>query len=50
MGLCDPKSIEALRWTAMEEDNITIATVVKQCCENQNPQMHLPAAVLKKPW
>ena len=33
MGSANPKSIEALRWAAMEEDKITVAAVVKQSFE-----------------
>ena len=46
MGSANPKSIEALRWAAMEEDKITAATVVKQNFEEHNPQLYLALALL----
>ena len=46
MGSANPKSIEALRWAAMEEDKITAAAVVKQSFEEHNPQLYLVLALL----
>ena len=48
MGSANPKSIEALRWAAMEEDKITAAAVVKQSFEEHNPQLYLALAMLCK--
>ena len=48
MGSANPKSIEALRWAAMEEDKITVAAVVKQSFEEHNPQLYLASALLCK--
>ena len=50
MGSANPKSTEALRWTAMEEDKITAAAVVKQSFEDHNPQLHFALALqIKRP-
>ena len=46
MGSANPKSIEALRWAAMEEDKITAAAVVKQSFEDHNPQLCLALTLL----
>ena len=46
MGSANPRSIEALRWAAMEEDKITAAAVVKQSFEEHNPQLYLALALL----
>ena len=48
MGSRNPKPIEALRWAAMEEDKIAVAAVVKQSFEDQNPQLNLVLALLRK--
>ena len=48
MGSANPKSIEALRWAAMEEDKIRVAAEVKQSFEEHNPQLHLALALLCK--
>ena len=48
MGSANPKSIEALRWAAMEEDKITFSAVAKQSFEEHNPQLHLAVALLCK--
>ena len=48
MGSANPKSIEALRWAAMEEDTITVAAVAKQSFEEHNPQLYLALALLCK--
>ena len=48
MGSANPKSIEALRWAAIEEDKITAAAVVKQSFEEHNPQLYLALALLCK--
>ena len=48
MGSANPKSIEALRWAAMKEDKITVAAVVKQSFEDQNPQLNLAFTLLCK--
>ena len=46
MGSANPKSIEALRWAAMEEDKITVAAVVQQIFEEHNLQLYLAFALL----
>ena len=38
MGSANPKSIEALRWAAMEDGKITAATVVQQSFEEHNAE------------
>ena len=43
MGSANLKSIEALRWVAMEADKITVASVVKQSFEDHNLQLYLAA-------
>ena len=48
MGSGNPKSIEAVRSAAMEEDEITAAAVVKQSFEEHNPQLYLVFALLCK--
>ena len=48
MGSANPKSIEALRWAAMEQEKITAAAVVKQSFEEHNPQLYLALALLCK--
>ena len=48
MGSANPKSIEAMRWAAVEEDKITVAAVVKQSFEEHNPQLYLALAGLCK--
>ena len=46
IGSANPKSIEALRWAAMEEDKITAAVVVKLSFEEHNLQLYLALALL----
>ena len=48
MGSADPKSIEAMRWAAMEEDKITAAAVAQQSFEEHNAQLYLALALLCK--
>ena len=48
MGSADPKSIEAMRWAAMEEDKITTAAVAQQNFEEHNAQLYLALALLCK--
>ena len=48
MGSANPKSIEALRWAAMQDAKITAAAVVKQSFEEHNPQLYLALALLCK--
>ena len=48
MGSANPKSIEALRWAAMEEDKITVAAVVQQSFEEHSLQLYLALALLCK--
>ena len=48
MGSANPKSIEALRWAAMEEDKLTAAEVLKQCVEDRSPQLYFALALLCK--
>ena len=44
----NPKSIEALRWAAVEEDKRTVAAVVKRSFDDHNPQLYLALALLCK--
>ena len=48
VGSANPKSIEALRRAAMEEDKITVAAVAKQSFKEHNPQLNLAVALLCK--
>ena len=48
MGSANLKSIDALRWAAMEDDKITAAAVAKQSCEEHNAQLYLALALLCK--
>ena len=48
MGSENPKSIEAQRGAAMEEDKITAAAVVEQSFEEHNLQLYLALALLCK--
>ena len=41
MGSANPNSIEALRWSAMEADKVTVAAMVKQSFEDHNLQLYL---------
>ena len=45
MGSANPKSIEALRWAAMQDAKITAAAVVQQSCEEDNAQLNLALAL-----
>ena len=42
------KSIEVVRWGAMEEDKVSAAAVVKQSFEEHDPQLYLALALLCK--
>ena len=46
MGSANSKSIEALRWAAMQDDKITAAAVVQQSFEEHNAQLYLALALL----
>ena len=48
MGLANSKSIEAMRWSAMEEDKITGAAVAQQSFEEHNAQLYVALALLCK--
>ena len=48
MGSANPKSTEALRWAAMEDDKITAAAVVQQSFEEHNAHLYLALALLCK--
>ena len=45
MGSGSSKSIEALRWAAMQDAKITAAAVVQQSFEEQNAQLYLALAL-----
>ena len=46
-GSANPKSIEAMRWAAMEEDKITAAAIA-QSFDEHNTQLYLALALLCK--
>ena len=48
MGSANSKSVEALRWAAMQDDKITAAAVVQQSFEEHNAQLYLTLALLCK--
>ena len=48
MGSANPKSIEALRWTAMQDAKITAAAVVQKSIEEHSAQRYLALALLCK--
>ena len=48
MGSANSKSIEALRWAAMQDAKITAAAVVQQSFEEYNAQLYLALALLCK--
>ena len=48
MGSANPKPIQALRWSVMEDAKITAAAVVQQSFEENNAQLHLALALLCK--
>ena len=48
MGSANPKSIEAMRWAAMENDKITAATVTQLSFDEHNAQLYLALALLCK--
>ena len=48
MGFANPKSIEALRWAAMQDANITDAAVVQQSFDEHNAQLYVALALLCK--
>ena len=48
MGSANSKSIEALRWAAMQDAKITAAAVVQQSFEEHNAQMYIALALLCK--
>ena len=52
MGSTNPKSFDARRWAAMEEDRITVAAMVKQNFEEHNRQLYLPwhSCAKEVPW
>ena len=39
MGSANPKSIESMRWAAMEDDKITAAAVTQQSFDEHNAQL-----------
>ena len=48
MGSANPKSIEAMRWAAMEEDKITAAVITQQSFDEHNAQLYVALALLGK--
>ena len=48
VGCANPKSIEAMRWAAMEDDKITAAAVTQQSSDEHNPQLYVALALLCK--
>ena len=48
VGSANPKSIEALRWAAMQDAKITATAVVQQSFEEHNAQLHLALACCAK--
>ena len=48
MASANPKSIEAMRFAAMEEDKITAAATTQQSFEEHNAQPYLASALLCK--
>ena len=46
MGPANPKSTEALRWAAMDENSIAAGAVRAQEFEEHNPQLYLAFALL----
>ena len=47
-GSADPKSIEALRWAALEENTVAATAVTEQSFEEHNPQLYFALALLCK--
>ena len=47
-GSANPKSIEAMRWAAMQDGKFTAAAIVQQSFEVHNAQRHLALVLLCK--